>query len=144
MKILMGVDDSKFSGDIVRAIVAQFRSENSEVLVLHVLQPVGPAPPQMDPGYAPELEAEKESAQLLVERIAKELRSAGFKADTAVLVGDVREGIIDCAARWRADLIVVGSHGQRDIRRFLLGSVPEFVARHAKCSVEIVRPPASI
>jgi nucleotide-binding universal stress UspA family protein len=26
----------------------------------------------------------------------------------------------------------------------LLGSVAEFVARHAKCSVEIVRTPASI
>jgi hypothetical protein len=43
MKILVGVDDSKFSADIVRAIVTQFRAENSEVLVLHVLQPVGPA-----------------------------------------------------------------------------------------------------
>jgi nucleotide-binding universal stress UspA family protein len=144
MKILVGVDDSKFSADIVRAIVTQFRAENSEVLVLHVLQPAGPAPPQMDPGYAPELESEKEPAHALVERIAKELRTAGFKADTAVEVGDVREGIIDCAAEWRADLIVVGSHGQRDVRRFLLGSVAEFVARHAKCSVEIVRLPASI
>jgi hypothetical protein len=38
-------------------------------------------------------------------------------------------------------LIVVGSHGQRGIRRFLLGSVADFVARHATCSVEIVRTP---
>jgi nucleotide-binding universal stress UspA family protein len=36
---------------------------------------------------------------------------------------------------------VVGSHGQRGIRGFLLGSVAESVARHAKCSVEIVRAP---
>ncbi len=84
MKILVGVDDSKFSADIVRAIVTQFRAENSEVLVLHVLQPAGPAPPQMDPGYAPELKSEKEPAHALVERIAKELRTAGFKAGTAV------------------------------------------------------------
>jgi nucleotide-binding universal stress UspA family protein len=98
----------------------------------------------MDPGYAPELEDEKELAHALVERIAKELRTAGFKAGTAVKVGDVREGLIDFAAECHTDLIVVGSHGQRDIRRFLLGSVAEFVARHAKCSVEIVRLPASI
>ena len=49
------------------------------------------------------------------------------------------ERIIDSAAEWRADLIVVGSHGRSGIPRFLLGSVAEFVARHAKCSVEIVR-----
>jgi len=139
MKILMGIDDSKFSGDVLRVIVTQFRTENTEVRVLHVLQPIASAPPQMAPGYAPELEDQKKPARELVERIAKELRSAGFKVDTVVEVGDIRETIIDSAAGWRADLIVVGSHGQRGIQRFLLGSVAEFVARHAKCSVEIVR-----
>jgi nucleotide-binding universal stress UspA family protein len=144
MKIVMGIDDSKVSGDVLRAIVMQFRTEHTEIRVLHVLQPVAPAPPQMAPGYAPELEDQKKPAHELVERIAKELRSAGFKVDTAVEVGDIRERIIDSAAEWGADLIVVGSHGQRGLRRFLLGSVAEFVARHAKCSVEIVRTPASI
>ena len=138
MKILMGIDDSKFSDDVLRAIVTQFRPEHAEVRVLHVLQPTAPAPPQMAPGYAPELEDQKKPARALVERIAKELRSAGFKVDTAIEVGDIRETVIDSAADWGADLIVVGSHG-KGIQRFLLGSVAEFVARHAKCSVEIVR-----
>jgi len=143
MKILMAVDDSKFSADVVRATVMQFRAENTEVRVLHVLQPVAPAPPQMAPGYAPELEAQKKPAQELLERIVKELRAGGFKADTAVMVGDIRETIIDSAADWGANLIVVGSHGEKGMRRFLLGSVAEFVARHATCSVEIVRAPAA-
>ena len=138
MKILMGIDDSKFSDDVLRAIVTQFRPEHAEVRILHVLQPTAPAPPQMAPGYAPELEDQKKPARALVERIAKELRSAGFKVDTAIEVGDIRETVIDSAADWGADLIVVGSHG-KGIQRFLLGSVAEFVARHAKCSVEIVR-----
>ena len=138
MKILMGIDESKFSDDVLRAIVTQFRPEHAEVRILHVLQPTAPAPPQMAPGYAPELEDQKKPAHALVERIAKELRSAGFKVDTAVEVGDIRETVIDSAADWGADLIVVGSHG-KGIQRFLLGSVAEFVARHAKCSVEIVR-----
>jgi nucleotide-binding universal stress UspA family protein len=144
MKILMAIDDSKFSADVLRAIITQFRTENAEVRVLHVLQPLAPAPPQMAPGYAPELEEQKKPALELVERIARELRSSGFKANTAVEVGDIRETIIDSAADWRADLIIVGSHGQRGIQRFLLGSVAEFVARHAECSVEIVRAPAGM
>jgi nucleotide-binding universal stress UspA family protein len=98
----------------------------------------------MAAGYAPELESEEKLAHDLVERIAKGLRSAEFTTDTAVATGDVRESIIDAAAEWNSDLIVVGSHGQRGLRRFLLGSVAEFVARHATCSVEIVRTPVSI
>jgi nucleotide-binding universal stress UspA family protein len=34
---------------------------------------------------------------------------------------------------------VVGSYGSGGVRRFLLGSVAEAVARHAPYSVEIVR-----
>jgi nucleotide-binding universal stress UspA family protein len=144
MKVLIGVDDSKFSGAMLRAVAMQFRTEQTEARVLHVLQPSAPAPPQMAPGYAPELDDQKKPAQELVERIAAELRGAGFKVDTAVEVGDIRERIIDSAAEWGADLIVVGSHGQSGIQRFLLGSVAEFVARHAKCSVEILRTPAVV
>jgi nucleotide-binding universal stress UspA family protein len=143
MKILVGVDHSKFAGDVSRAVAMQFRAEHTEVRVLHVLQPGAPAPPQMAPGYAPELDDQKKPAHELVERIANELRGAGFKAATAVEVGDIRETIIDRASDWGADLIVVGSHGRGGIQRFLLGSVAEFVARHAKCSVEIVRTPVS-
>ena len=115
MKILMGIDDSKFSGDVLQAVITQFRPEHIEVRVLHVLQSTVPAPPQMAPGYAPELDDQKKPARELVERIANELRSAGFKVDTAVEVGDIRERIIDSAAEWSADLIVVGSHGRSGI-----------------------------
>ena len=141
MKIVIAVDDSEFSKDVLQATVKQFRTENTEVRVLHVLQPIAPAAPEMAAGYAPELEVQKKPASELVDRIAKELVSAGFKVKTGVEIGDIRETIIESAAAWNADLIVVGSHGRRGIRRFTLGSVAEFVARHAKCSVEIVRTP---
>ncbi|MBZ0238306.1 MAG: universal stress protein, partial [Deltaproteobacteria bacterium] len=38
-----------------------------------------------------------------------------------------------------AQLVVVGSHGRRGVRRFLLGSVAEATVRHARCSVLVVR-----
>jgi nucleotide-binding universal stress UspA family protein len=144
MKILMGIDDSKFSKNLVRALVTQFRTEDAEILALHVLEPVEPvAPPEMSQGYAPELEDQKKPAIMLLERIADELRRAGFRVQTSVKIGDARETIIETAITWNADLILVGSHGKRGIQSFLLGSVSESVARHAKCSVEIVRMPAT-
>ena len=143
MKVLMGIDDSKFSEDVIQAVVVQFRPENTEVLVLHVLEPISLlAPPEMAQGYAPELEEQKKPARELVERFAKKLRGAGFEASTAVEIGDVRVSILDTATEWHADLIVIGSHGRKGIERLLLGSVTESVARHAKCSVEIVRTQA--
>jgi nucleotide-binding universal stress UspA family protein len=140
MKVLFAVDDSGFAEDLLRAVVVGIRHENTEVLVLHVLQPVDTVPPpEMAQGYAPELEVEKQPARALVERIAAELRKAGFAAQTGVRIGDVANTIIGQAAEWDADLIAVGSHGQRNIHDFLLGSVSESVARRAGCSVVIVR-----
>jgi nucleotide-binding universal stress UspA family protein len=142
MKVLLAVDGSGFAEDLVLAVLAGVRHEDTEVLVLHVLQPVDTAPPpEMAQCYAPELEDEKQPARALVERIATELRSAGFVAQTCVRVGDVANTILDRGAEWRADLIAVGSHGQRSIHNFLLGSVAESVAHRAGCSVVIIRTP---
>jgi universal stress protein A len=93
----------------------------------------------MAQGYAPELEDEKQPARALVDRIAGELRGAGFAAQTGVRIGDAASTILGQATEWGADLIAVGSHGQRSIHDFLLGSVAESVARRAGCSVAIIR-----
>ena len=49
------------------------------------------------------------------------------------------DGLVDAAAIDDADLVVVGSHGYRGLRRFVLGSVAEAVVRHAPCSVLVAR-----
>ena len=144
MRVLMAVDDSGFAECVLRAVVAGIRHENTDVFVLNVLQPVDTLPPpEMAQGFAPELEEEMQPARAFVERIAAELHITGFAVQTAVKIGDVANTILDQAAEWRADLIAVGSHGQRSIHDFLLGSVAESVARRAGCSVTIVRKPLS-
>lgn len=87
-------------------------------------------------------QAELTQAKALVDEAAQRLRVARLNVTTAVEEGDPKSKIIDHAAQWHADLIVLGSHGRRGIDRFLLGSVSEAVSRHATCSVEIVRVPA--
>jgi nucleotide-binding universal stress UspA family protein len=140
MRILLAVDESKSSQQAIEKIAQQFRCEKGEVHILHVLQPVSlSAPPQMAAGYAPELEALAKPAKDLLARAAKSLTDAGFKTETLLREGDIRETILDTAQEWKADLIVMGSHSHRGARRFLLGSVAESVVRHAPCSVEVVR-----
>jgi nucleotide-binding universal stress UspA family protein len=84
-----------------------------------------------------------ERAESLVERIAVRLQSAGFSVSVSTPDAEPRHGIVDEARRWKADLIVMGSHGRSGFDRLLLGSVAEGVLRHAPCSVEIVREPAA-
>jgi hypothetical protein len=86
-------------------------------------------------------EEQRAEAESLVAGTAKILRDAGFQATTAIEQGSAKSVIIDSATQWPAELIVVGSHGRKGIDRFLMGSVAEGVARHAPCSVQVVRIP---
>lgn len=76
-----------------------------------------------------------------VETVERVLVSAGLTATVAALSGNPKQVILGEAKKWNADLIVVGSHGRRGIKRLLLGSVSEAVAMNAHCSVVVVRDP---
>ncbi len=140
MKLLLAVDDSKFSEAAAKSLIGQFRPQDAEVRILHVIEPIViTEPPQMSPGYYPELEDRFPHAQEVVDRMANMLSSAGLSVTKSVATGDARSIILEEAAKWQADLIVLGSHGRKGLERFFLGSVSEAVARHAHCSVQIVR-----
>jgi nucleotide-binding universal stress UspA family protein len=80
-----------------------------------------------------------------LEAVATSLREHGRDVDTLVTFGNPAEQILALAGA--ADLVVMGSHGHGGVRRFVLGSVADEVARHAPVPVMIVRgrtvsPPA--
>lgn len=87
----------------------------------------------------------RKGARASVKKAAAKLRagkkSRKLNVTTKVLSGSPKEVILEEAEAFGADLIVVGSHGHGMLERFLLGSVSQAVALHAKCSVEIVRSP---
>lgn len=151
MKILLAIDDSKFAEAATQAVLSQAHPDHTRVLVLHALDwndfmptpfPAVGAEPMFGVRQLESIIAsETRTAQDLVKTAAERLRSAGFDASTSVREGDPKMVILECATEWRADLIVVGSHGRKGVTRFVLGSVSEAVARHAHCSVEIARLP---
>ena len=144
MKILLAVDDRKQCEESIKALAHQKNPKEAEIRVLHVVEPISVSvPPQMAADFTPEIASQVKESRAVVEEIAKELRAAGFNAEGVVKKGEVRETILENAAEWEADLIVLGSHGRKGVKRFLLGSVAESVARHAPCSVEIVRAVAA-
>ncbi len=153
MRILLAIDDSKFAEAATHAVLSQVRQDHTQVLVLHAVDwsnfmptpfpVVGVQPMFSERQLESIIESETRRAQDLVKTAAERLRSAGFDASTSVREGDPKMVILDCATEWRADLIVVGSHGRKGVTRFVLGSVSESVARYAHCSVEIARLPSN-
>lgn len=147
MKILLATDGSKFSEAAVKGVASRIIPKNTEVQILQVVEtPAYSAPPQMAAGYAPELaerrDAQMKEAKASVAAAAANLKAAGFETSTRVVEADPRTAILEVAEEWKADLIVLGSQGRKGIKRFLLGSVAESVARHARCSVMIERMPS--
>lgn len=151
IRIVLAVDDSAYSEAAVRAVIEQFRPADAEVRVFHAVEWLRELPPSFMFGEGPTFdkdilsrrEQSFKKAEELVGRVAHQLEAAGFRTTSATPDTDPRHGIIECAAGWKADLIVVGSHGRRGLDRLMLGSVAEAVMRHAACSVEIARMPPS-
>lgn len=142
MRIVLAVDGSRFSDAAVQLVMTQARPTD-EIRVLYVLEPPTLLATREMGGYDSALEkaweADRRVAHELVGRTAELYRSKGMKATSSVQDGDAKSTILQAAKEWRADLIVLGSHGRKGMEHFLMGSVSEAVARHAGCSVEIVR-----
>ena len=149
MRILLAVDGSACSNAAVLEVARRTWPEASEVRAISVVEPIVPVIGEAwaftDTNYL--VEAEKIATGLAqdaldkaVEKLASSHGSA-LKLSREILRGFPKEVILDEAERWRPDLIVVGSHGYRGLTRFMLGSVSQAIASHAKCSVEIVRCP---
>ena len=109
MKVLLAIDDSKFSEAATQSVASRFRPQDTEVRVLNVVEPISiSTPPQMSPGYYPELEDQVRQARVLVERAERTLSAAGFRVSTSVAEVYAKSVILDKAAEWRADLIALG------------------------------------
>jgi nucleotide-binding universal stress UspA family protein len=147
MKILLAVDGSEFGEEALREVVRRPWPAGSEVKVVSVVEPM-PAPATnvwnaaLGDYYREEMERRRGRALQSVELAALLFNVRADKTievTTGILDGQPQQAIVGEAARWGADLIVVGSHGYGFWDRLLLGSVSQAVATRAGCSVEIVR-----
>jgi len=131
-RVVLATDGSKTSTQAARAVAARPWPEGSEFRVISVEEPWTIKSSRV---------TDEREAQEAVSSAQQVLASAGLKATGAVLSGNTKQAILQEAQNWAAELIVVGSHGRRGFKRFLLGSVSEAIAMNAHCSVVVVRAP---
>lgn len=75
-----------------------------------------------------------------IESAAQVARAADAHPIREMAMGRPEYAIVEAAERDGVDLVVVGSRGLSGVARVLLGSVSEYVAIHAPCSVLVARP----
>lgn len=148
MRILLATDGSPCSDVAVDEVARRPWPAGTMLRVISIMVP--PTPLVQEPLtvsedlYSQLEEVERKSRGDAVERAAERLRARSASTcdlhiTAEVLEGSPRRVIVEEAERYKADLIIVGSHGYRSWERMLLGSVSHSVALHADCSVEIVR-----
>ncbi len=81
--------------------------------------------------------AEKASAAELREFV-EEGDWKGLKVETTLERGHPGEQVCRRAGELGADLIVTSTHGRTGLKRVLLGSMAEYIVRHAACPVLVV------
>lgn len=134
MKILLAIDSSSASQNVIAEAAARPWPSGTRFCVLHIVDVLG-----MGRSLAM-IDEEKRYGQAFVAVAAETLVRVGHETSTDVLVGFPRKAVVQYAKEWGADFVMVGSHGQGALSRFLLGSVAQAVLRTAPCSVEVVRP----
>lgn len=79
----------------------------------------------------------RDDAQRSLAAVVEDLVQRRVRADNQLLFGDPRDVIVELSEHH--DLVVMGTHGRGGLTRLILGSVADYVVRHARCPVVTVR-----
>lgn len=142
-RILVPVDFSPCSIQALDYAADLAASVRAEILVLFVVEPVYAAgsPSLFGPSVnlAMLIQEQRRLGGEQLARAAKRVEAQGVKVKSLLQQGSARESIVEAARELRADLIVMGTRGRSGIAHLLLGSVAEWVTRHAPCPVVTIR-----
>lgn len=147
--VVVGIDFSEI-GDLALQTAFERASdhENGEVHVLYVARSYEQRVLVDAPNEVQTMTMDEASQRLRLHLEARltyfmtnrGLRPSFVRAVTHLRVDAPAQEIAQLASDLEAELIVVGTHGRRGIRRLMLGSVAEATVRLAPCDVLVVRP----
>ena len=101
-----------------------------------------------DTGYAPTMyydqlaESMREGGKDILQKAEAVVREHGAVSQTVLLEsigGRAADLIVEQALQWPAEVIVMGTHGRRGLKRLLMGSDAELVLRMSPVPVLMVR-----
>lgn len=84
------------------------------------------------------IDAEMKSAEDYLETIAQAEALTGIKVETTALFGAAAQTLFSMATMFKADLVVMTSQGKTGLKRWMLDSVAQKVARHSPIPVLVL------
>jgi len=142
-RILVPVDGSLASNLGIREALKLASEQKAKLRLVHVVDElvVMSSPDAIVP-IDDVIGALKSSGKKVLEKSKALIERAGGTAETVLVErfgGRAADSIVAEAKKWRADLIVLGTHGRRGVRRMVLGSDAEEVVRSSPVPVLLVR-----
>ena len=141
MNVLLAVSDRLFGDALVRFASNHNWEAGSQFKLICVVAPLQKQFGHSDDDKKVSFDEEMTMADKLLSQLKTALQKAlpGAAITYEVLVGSPSHEILECAGKWPAGMIVLGSHGRGGLEKLLIGSVSHFVASHSACSFGIVR-----
>jgi nucleotide-binding universal stress UspA family protein len=148
MKIVLAVDGSDYSIAAAKGLAKMPLLNDSEVNIINIYEyravPTSGLHSTKATLYKYPKDAIKNAKKIGKKIVSEANKVLKEKNDSLIITTSIESGlpkkiILEKAESFDADLIVVGSQGQGAFSRFLLGSVSQYVATHAKCSVMIIK-----
>jgi nucleotide-binding universal stress UspA family protein len=147
-RILVPVDGSATSRKGLQEALALAKLTGGRIRLLHVVDDL-PLLMTGD-GYGSlggdVLGVLRDAGEKIVAQAQAEVQRAGVPVETAIydsLQGRLADRVVQEAADWKAELVVLGTHGRRGVRRLVLGSDAEQILRCATVPVLLVRGEAA-
>ena len=143
--ILVAVDQSSTSELALKEAAFLAKGQHAAVRLAHVIDDTYAYTALETPHQMADRQAAlRKAGDQVLTRAAAATRALGVNAETALLeIVEAGKHIYDLieqeAERWPADLIVIGTHGRRGVRRLLLGSVAEGLIRVTTKPVLLIR-----
>ena len=145
-RIMVAVDESFMTSQVLQAAVELARANAAQLAICHAIDETILAQRAMAmllPNSADQAEARLRSGvQGFLGRLAETARAAGIEPEIKLIESEqkhVPDMLTQAAAEWRADLLVVGTHGHHGIEAYFVGSVAERLVRKGHTSLLLVR-----
>lgn len=140
--LLVPVDLSAATFRVSDAAAAFARQVKARLVLMHAVQPQPVLPADLyafdSTVVAGVLEAEQKLAARKLKTLARRYAGKKLPVQTLLVTGEPAAEILAAAAGYKADYIVIGSHGHGVAYDLLIGSAAQGVLRKASCPVLVI------
>ncbi len=137
--ILYPTDFSEYSEAALQHASSLARDTGAMLMIVHVKEPPDTF---VDTGFAG-YPVDVQESELLSELNLVKPSDPNIGYSQKLLTGDPAKEIVRCAKEEGVDMIVMGTHGRRGLKRMLMGSVAEAIVRNASCPVLTIKQPST-